>query len=73
MEPFQDLSEISMITGRLLVQIGKRNSNKSGLDCTHLRILRTLIVEIAGLLESEKHKAFRKDFGRIWGTTGLYD
>lgn len=73
MEPFQDLFEISMITGGLLVQIGERISNKSGLDGIHLRILRILIVEIAGLLENEKHEAFRRDFGRIWGTTGLYD
>lgn len=47
MEPFQDLSEISMIRAGLLVQIGKRSSNKSGLDGVQLRILRTLIVEIA--------------------------
>ena len=73
MEPFQDLSEISVITGGLLVQIEKRNSNKSGLDGLHFRILRTLTVEIAGLLENEKHEAFRKDFGRTGGTTGLYD
>lgn len=64
MEPFQDLSEIELITG-LLVPTGKSNSNKSGPDSIHSSILRILTVDTAGLLENEKREAFRKDFRRI--------
>lgn len=37
-EPFQGLSEISMIIGGLLVQTGKKTSKKSGLDGAHFQI-----------------------------------
>lgn len=37
-EPFQSLSEILMIIGGLLVQIGKKTNNKAGLDGVHIKI-----------------------------------
>lgn len=64
---------MEMITGGLLVQTGKVNSDRSGLDGIHYRRLREFPVEIARLLENEKYETFREDSGSSQGVTGKYD